>query len=101
MGENQATICPHYLELFQFIESLDRTTLTVSDDEFEKNVELAVSAIAEQNREIEVRNSRPQGFTEKSSLAQPELTPRNSLDTSSYSPGKRPEGSSGQLQLGR
>lgn len=79
----------------QFIESLDRTTLTVSDDEFEKNVELAVSAIAEQNRELEVRNSRPQAFTEKSSLAQPELTPRNSLDTSSYSPGKRAEGSSG------
>lgn len=80
----------------QFIESLDRTTLTVSDDEFERNVELAVSAIAEQNREVEVRNSRPQAFAEKSSLAQPELTPRNSLDTSSYSPGKsRPEYSSG------
>jgi hypothetical protein len=80
----------------QFIESLDRTTLTVSDDEFEKNVELAVSAIAEQNREVEVRNSRPQAFAEKSSLAQPELTPRNSLDTSSYIPGKsRPDGSSG------
>lgn len=81
----------------QFIESLDRTTLTVSDNEFEKNVEFAVSAIAEQNREAEVRNSRPQAFAEKSSLAQPELTPRNSLDTSSYSPEKsRPDGSSGK-----
>jgi Rab5 GDP/GTP exchange factor len=85
----------------QFIESLDRTTLTVSDDEFEKNVELAVSEIAEQNRETEVRNSRPQGFSEKSSLAQPELTPRNSQDTTSYSPGKgRPDGSNGNYSSG-
>ncbi|KAJ5732707.1 hypothetical protein N7493_004188 [Penicillium malachiteum] len=37
----------------QFIETLDRTSLTVSDEEFEKNVEAAVSAIAEQNREAE------------------------------------------------
>jgi hypothetical protein len=32
---------------------LDRTSLTVSDEEFERNVEQAVSAIAEQNRESE------------------------------------------------
>lgn len=31
----------------QFIENLDRTTLTIPDEEFEKNVEAAVSAIAE------------------------------------------------------
>jgi hypothetical protein len=37
----------------QFIETLDRTSLTVSDEEFERNVEAAVSAIAEQNRESE------------------------------------------------
>ncbi|KAF7587699.1 hypothetical protein BBP40_006858 [Aspergillus hancockii] len=37
----------------QFIETLDRTSLTVSDDEFERNVEAAVSAIAQQNRESE------------------------------------------------
>ncbi|POS77336.1 hypothetical protein DHEL01_v204278 [Diaporthe helianthi] len=34
----------------QFIESMDRTTLTISDEEFEKNVEAAVSAIAEKHR---------------------------------------------------
>lgn len=34
----------------QFIENMDRTTLTISDDEFEKNVEAAVSAIAEKHR---------------------------------------------------
>lgn len=33
---------------------MDRTSLTVSDEEFERNVEAAVSAIAEQNRETEI-----------------------------------------------
>ncbi|KAI1002980.1 hypothetical protein K3495_g5221 [Podosphaera aphanis] len=33
----------------QFIENLDRTTLTVTDEEFEKSVEAAVSAIAEKH----------------------------------------------------
>lgn len=37
----------------QFVETLDRTSLTVSDEEFEQNVEAAVSAIAEQNRQAE------------------------------------------------
>ncbi|KAJ5779428.1 hypothetical protein N7457_007148 [Penicillium paradoxum] len=43
----------------QFIESLDRTSLTVSDEEFERNVEAAVSAIAEQNRETENFDEKP------------------------------------------
>jgi len=34
----------------QFIENMDRTTLTISDEEFEKNVEAAVSAIAEKHK---------------------------------------------------
>ncbi|KUI63650.1 Vacuolar protein sorting-associated protein 9a [Cytospora mali] len=34
----------------QFIENMDRTTLTISDEEFERNVEAAVSAIAERHR---------------------------------------------------
>ncbi|KAL4820722.1 hypothetical protein BDW67DRAFT_153082 [Aspergillus spinulosporus] len=42
----------------QFIETLDRTSLTVSDEEFERNVEAAVSAIAEQNRASEVSDPR-------------------------------------------
>ncbi|KAI9368566.1 hypothetical protein BJX61DRAFT_523298 [Aspergillus egyptiacus] len=42
----------------QFIETLDRTSLTVSDEEFERNVEAAVSAIAEQNRASEVSEPR-------------------------------------------
>ncbi|KAJ5374946.1 hypothetical protein N7517_006952 [Penicillium concentricum] len=43
----------------QFIESLDRTSLTVSDEDFERNVEAAVSAIAEQNRESESLEEKP------------------------------------------
>lgn len=62
----------------QFIENLDRTTLTVSDEEYEKNVEAAVSAIAEK--------PEPQGrapplqvhIAEKSSLSRPEVTRRHS-----------------------
>ncbi|PKY05185.1 hypothetical protein P168DRAFT_234483 [Aspergillus campestris IBT 28561] len=42
-----------------FIEGLDRTSLTVDDEEFERNVEAAVSAIAEQNRESESLERKP------------------------------------------
>jgi hypothetical protein len=37
----------------QFIENLDRTTLTISDEDFEKNVEAAVFAIAEKHEAAE------------------------------------------------
>ncbi|KAJ5815036.1 hypothetical protein N7474_006813 [Penicillium riverlandense] len=43
----------------QFIETLDRTSLTVSDEEFERNVEAAVSAIAQQNRATESLDDKP------------------------------------------
>ncbi|KAM0330226.1 hypothetical protein ACHAQA_004401 [Verticillium albo-atrum] len=33
----------------QFVENMDKTSLTITDDEFEKNVEAAVSAIAEKH----------------------------------------------------
>ncbi len=73
----------------QFVESIDRTSLTISDDEFERNVELAVSAIAEKNREAEMANSPAQYVSEKSRLSEPEITPRNSMDATYSSPGKR------------
>lgn len=73
----------------QFIETLDRTSLTISDDAFERNVELAVSAIAEKNREAEIR-SPGHIVSEKSTLSEPEVTPRTSMDASRSSPGKRP-----------
>ncbi|KIX04507.1 uncharacterized protein Z518_05377 [Rhinocladiella mackenziei CBS 650.93] len=75
----------------QFIESLDRTSLTVSDEEFERNVEIAVSEIAAQNREAEAISPRVP-FSEKSGLAEPELTPRNSMDVTSSSPIRRDAG---------
>lgn len=49
----------------QFIENMDRTTLTISDDEFEHNVEAAVSAIAEKHR------------LESPTIPQPEKSPLN------------------------
>lgn len=69
----------------QFIEGLDRTTLTISDEEFEKHVEQAVSAIAAENREAEV-TSPTQHFSEKSALAEPEVTPRHSEEVTSSTP---------------
>jgi Rab5 GDP/GTP exchange factor len=75
--------------VIQFIETLDRTSLTVSDEDFERNVELAVSAIAEKNREAEMR-SPGHIVSEKSTLSEPEVTPRTSMDASRSSPGKRP-----------
>lgn len=74
----------------QFIENLDRTNLTVTDEEFEKNVEAAVSAITERNEQEEKQrinsNSMHLPFTEKSALSRPEVTPRNSLDGERASP---------------
>lgn len=91
----------------QFIENLDRTSLTVSDADFEANVEAAVSAIAERHRASEEASSaasssrapnpttpghqrRPSPHmhhvSEKSSLAQAEVTPRNSLDAEHVPP---------------
>lgn len=72
----------------QFIESLDRTSLSITDEEFERNVELAVSAIAEKNREAEPRLSGT-FVAEKSSISEPEVVPRTSMDATRASPSKR------------
>lgn len=68
----------------QFIETLDRTSLTVGDNEFEKNVEAAVSAIAERNREAEAEPPSHTLVAEKSAPGAPEVTPRNSLEGELY-----------------
>ena len=79
----------------QFIENLDRTSLTVSDEEFEKNVEAAVSAIAERHsNEAEAAQSAATQFllSEKSTPSKPQVTPRNSSDAERIprrSPGLR------------
>ncbi|KAI9685980.1 MAG: hypothetical protein M1822_003963 [Bathelium mastoideum] len=76
----------------QFIENLDRTSLTISDADFEKNVEAAVSAIAERHSEEESKNAapiHPPIVSEKSTLSRPEVTPRNSLEAERSSPLRR------------
>lgn len=67
----------------QFIEGLDRTTLTISDEEFEKNVEAAVSAIAEKHQ---AENPAAAQLSEKSTLARPQVTPRHSMEGESSNP---------------
>jgi hypothetical protein len=52
----------------QFIENMDRTTLTITDDEFEKNVEAAVSAIAEKHQAMSPKVPQQPEFNEKASL---------------------------------
>jgi hypothetical protein len=54
----------------QFIENMDRTTLTITDEEFEANVEAAVSAIAEKHK-AESRPPTPPSQSEKPLLLQP------------------------------
>jgi hypothetical protein len=73
----------------QFVESLDRTSLTITDEEFERNVELAVSEIAEKNREAEISHSPAQYVSEKSRTLEPEITPRNSMDATYSSPSTK------------
>lgn len=91
----------------QFIEGLDKTSLTVSDEDFDKNVEAAVSAIAERHKEMEAQaessNSQThlhpsaQGhrrmpsphyhhLSEKSTPLRPEVTTRNSMEAERATP---------------
>lgn len=60
-----------------FIENLDRTGLTVSDEEFERNVEAAVSAIAQENQKAEAESASQ--------------TPRQSSEIDRQSPATRRE----------
>ena len=75
----------------QFIENLDRTSLTISDENFEKNVEEAVSVIAERHK-VEIQPSTPQRHpthqqvSEKSGLSQPEVVPQNSVEAEYSTP---------------
>ena len=71
----------------QFIENLDRTSLTITDEEFEQHVEEAVSAIAEKHRSMELAAPPPppppksfleQAIAGKSST----ITPRKSREGS-------------------
>ena len=76
----------------QFIENLDRTSLTISDQEFEKNVEAAVSVIAERHKEADILPPPPPRppthpqISEKSGLSHPEVIPRNSIEAEYSTP---------------
>lgn len=73
----------------QFIENLDRTSLSISDEEFEVNVEAAVSAIAEKHQANEVPIPSPPSqvqLSDKPAVNRPELTLRRSADGESSTP---------------
>ncbi|KAL8865029.1 MAG: hypothetical protein Q9174_007113 [Haloplaca sp. 1 TL-2023] len=87
----------------QFIEGLDRTSLTISDEDFEKNVEASVSEIAERHEEESEQMMpppapppppRPPHISEKSGLSEPEMIPRNSME-GEYNTPSRPLSSRG------
>ncbi|RBR08194.1 uncharacterized protein FIESC28_10386 [Fusarium coffeatum] len=63
----------------QFIENMDRTTLTITDEEFERHVEEAVSAIAEKHAQSPQATQQPV-FNEKSGPPPGESSARPSLD---------------------
>ncbi|PWY95105.1 hypothetical protein BO94DRAFT_531008 [Aspergillus sclerotioniger CBS 115572] len=73
----------------QFIETLDRTSLTVSDEEFERSVEAAVSAIAQQNRESETYERKSSGRSAEGSQS----APRSSVDTQRTAVREAPQSS--------
>jgi len=62
--------------------------LTISDEDFEKNVEAAVSAIAEKHQAEVVEPTTPTQLSEKSGLIRPEVTPRHSMEGESSTPRK-------------
>jgi hypothetical protein len=87
----------------QFIEGLDKTSLTVTDEDFEKNVEAAVSAIAERHAEAEASTAATHlhpttpnhrrmpsphyhHLSEKGTPLRPEVTTRNSMEAERAAP---------------
>lgn len=53
----------------QFIENLDRTSLTITDEDFEKNVEAAVSTIAERETDAAPASSTSLGDVQPNKLS--------------------------------
>lgn len=81
----------------QFIENLDRTSLTISDEEFEKKVEASVSEIAERHEEEEealppappsAPPPRPTQISEKSGLSEPQMVARNPMEAEYNTPNR-------------
>ncbi|KAG8421259.1 hypothetical protein J3459_007372 [Metarhizium acridum] len=64
----------------QFIENMDRSSLTISDDEFERNVEAAVSAIAEKHQAASPIIQQQATFNEKTGIHRSGSSGRPSTD---------------------
>lgn len=73
----------------QFIENMDRSSLTISDDEFERNVEAAVSAIAEKHQANSPVVTHQSTFNEKTGLHYGESSTRPSTDGADGSTPRR------------
>ncbi|KAI4101925.1 MAG: hypothetical protein LQ339_004815 [Xanthoria mediterranea] len=95
------------LGAIQFIENLDRTSLTISDEDFEKKVEASVSEMAERHEEggetlaqplaaAPAPPLRPTHISEKSALSEPEMIPRHSMEAE-YNTPSRPLSSRGSI----
>lgn len=67
---------------------MDRTNLTISDKEFEENVEAAVYAIAEKHRTEESSIPAPVKLSEKAAPSRPEVVVQNSMEAESSMPRK-------------
>ncbi|KAG5925667.1 hypothetical protein E4U42_004066 [Claviceps africana] len=85
----------------QFIENMDRSSLTISDDEFERNVEAAVSAIAEKHQAMSPVLP-PIPYDEKTASSAGGSSGRPSMDAAEGSSGPRRSTSScdGEAQDG-
>ncbi|TWU74543.1 hypothetical protein ED733_006077 [Metarhizium rileyi] len=73
----------------QFIENMDRSSLTISDDEFERNVEAAVSAIAEKHQAASPVVQQQPGFNDKTAFRAGGSSGRPSTDGADGSTPRR------------
>ncbi|KAM0486959.1 hypothetical protein ACHAPX_000226 [Trichoderma viride] len=71
----------------QFIENMDRTSLTITDEDFEKNVEAAVSAIAEKHQALSPK--RPQDQQQQQIFNEKSRPPESSYDGAGPSAPRR------------
>ena len=62
--------------------------MTVSDEEFEEHVEAAVSAIAEQNKQEELKSQQYSPVSRDSGLSKMDATPRTSMEGDFSAGGK-------------
>ncbi|KAF3352644.1 hypothetical protein VdG1_08810 [Verticillium dahliae VDG1] len=89
----------------QFIENMDKTSLTITDDEFEKNVEAAVSAIAEKHNaaspvEPQLSEKIPQSLLAQTQ-GEPSTRPDHDVNNGDLSTPRRSTSSDGDYSDGQ